>query len=377
MKKLQKLIHIALLLVFSFSCFGYDRFESSHTIKIAFAGPFTGAYGAYGTQLLSGAMQAANDINSQGGIKGVKIEIDPLDDQCNPDLALKIAQNIIDSKSYHAVIGHVCSAATLATSNLYAKANMLVITPTATNNKITERNISTLFRMVGTDQQQSVAAANFIANTLKSKRIAILHDQELYSKDLADLVSEQLLQLGTTPVLYQGVLRGTHNFTPIIKKLKALDADAVYFAGLYPEVSSLAKTLNILELQIPLITADAAAINKLITNVGNPKVANSILMTFADNPHSLVSSKTVISAMQKNHLETTGYALYAYATVQVIAKAIDSTNTTDSHTLANWLHHNEVETVLGKKSWATNGDINNSQFRVYALQAQNKLIAIN
>ena len=100
-------------------------------------------------------------------------------------------------------------------------------------------------------------------------------------------------------------------------------------------------------------------------------------MTFADNPHNLVSSKTIISTMQKNRLETTGYALYAYATVQVIAKAIDSTNTTDSHTLANWLHHNEVETVLGKKSLATNGDINNSQFRVYTLQAENKLIAIN
>lgn len=348
-----------------------------HTIKIAFAGPFTGAYGAYGTQLLSGAMQAAQDINAQGGLKGIKLEIIPVDDQCNPDLAVELATTIINSKSYHAIIGHVCSSATLATSNLYGKANMLMITPTSTNNKITERNIGTVFRISGTDQQQSIAAANFIAHSLKSKRIAILHDQELYSKDLADLVSEQLLQLGTTPVLYHGVPRGTCNFAPIIKKLKALNADAVYFAGLYPEVSALAKTLNVLELQIPLITADAVALNKFVNNVGSARVASSVMMTFADNPSSLLSSQTAIHAMHTNKLETTGYALYAYAAVQVIAAAIEHTNTTDGRTLANWLHQHEVATVLGNKSWATNGDIINSQFKIYSMLAENHLVAVS
>jgi ABC-type branched-chain amino acid transport systems, periplasmic component len=216
---LQKLIYITLLSI-CFNCLAYDTPTNTQTIKIAFAGPFTGAYGAYGTQLLSGAMQAANDINAHGGLKGVKLEIIPLDDQCNSDLAVKLATTIINSKSYHAIIGHTCSSATLATSNLYSLANMLMVTPTSTNNKITERNISTIFRISGTDQQQSIAAANFIAHSLKSKRIAILHDQELYSKDLADLVSEQLLHLGTTPVLYHGVPRGTCNFSPIIKNSK-------------------------------------------------------------------------------------------------------------------------------------------------------------
>jgi branched-chain amino acid transport system substrate-binding protein len=365
--ELRKITYLTLLLVAAFSCYG------EHTIRIAFAGPFTGTYSAYGTQLLSGAAQAVNDINSKGGLKGIKLEIIPVDDQCDPDLAVKQAASIVENKSYHAIIGHVCSAATLATGNIYAKANILVITPTSTNSKITERNISTIFRMTGTDQQQSATAANFIANTLKSKRIAILHDQELYSKDLADMVSEQLLQLGTTPVLYQGVTRGTCNFTPIIKKLKALNADAVYFAGLYPEVSALAKTLNVLELQIPLITADGIALNKFISNVGSPKIAGSVLMTFADNPRSIVSSQALINKMHNSHLETTGYALYAYAAVEVIAQAIDSTNTTDGRILASWLHQHEVNTVLGKKSWDTNGDIINSQFNIYTLTAENHL----
>lgn len=374
MQNYKILIYITMLIA-NLYCLPIAAKPSTHTIKIALVGPLSGTYGAYGTLLLSGAIQAANDLNANGGIKGVMLEIVPIDDQCNPDIAVKQAENIIQA-NYQAIIGHVCSAATLATSNIYARENILMITPTATNDKITQRNISTVFRMSGTDHEQSQTAAEFIAKILKSKKIAILHDNELYSKELADLVSENLSRLGTAPVLYQGVARGTRNFTPIIKKLKALDADGVYFAGLYPEVSALAKTMSILQLQIPIITADGVALNKFVQLVGGPQVASSVMMTFSDNPSNFVSSRTVINAMQENNLETTGYALYTYAAVQVIAKAIDSVNTTDGVTLANWLHQHEVDTVLGKKSWDTSGNIINTKFKMYSMRGENNLTAI-
>lgn len=363
--------------MFIFNSISYANDKPLPNIKLALVGPFNGAYSAYGTQILSGAMQAANDINASGGIKGLQIEIVPLDDQCNPDLAIKQAEEIVKSKNFNAVIGHVCSAATLAVSNIYARANILMITPTATNDKITSRGISTLFRISGTDQQQSSVAADFIAKNLKSKRVAILHDQDLYSKDLADNVSEKLLHLDVVPILYQGVARGTRNFTAVIKKLKALNADAIYFAGLYPEVGFLAKALNVLQLQIPLITGDGAAINKFISVVGGAANTNSIIITFSDNPQDLISSKTIINAMQKNKLETTGYVLYAYAAVQVIAKAIDSANTTDNVTLANWLHQHEIDTVLGKKSWDTSGNIIDGKFNACILQGENNLVSLS
>jgi Receptor family ligand binding region. len=139
----------------------------------------------------------------------------------------------------------------------------------------------------------------------------------------------------------------------------------------------LAKTLNVLELQIPLITADGVALNRFFNNVGSDRVASSVMMTFADSPSSLLSSQTVINSMHNNKLETTGYSLYAYAAVQVIAAAIEHTNTTDGRTLANWLHQHEVATVLGTKSWATNGDIINSPFKIYSMLAENHLVAVS
>ncbi len=348
----------------------------ANTIRIALVGPFSGAYAAYGNQLLTGASQAVNDLNLKWEPHGVKLEIIPIDDQCSPDLAIYQAEKIIAGQQYQAVIGHVCSAATLAAANSYAKANILLITPTATNPKITQRHLSTVFRMTGTDEQQSLAAAKFIANNLRSKRIAILHDDELYSKDLANLVSEQLVQLEKTPVLHQEIHRGKSNFTNLVNKLKNLQVDAVYFAGLYPEVSSLAKTLDSLQLQIPLITADGIALQKFVAATGDIKIAKSVLMTFGDDPKQMLSCQKTIQNMTKNKFESTGYALYAYAAVQTISQAFEKCNTTQGNTLAAWLHQHEVETVLGKKSWDSNGDIINSNFHIYSWSGIDKTDAI-
>lgn len=369
-----RLICVTILAWFSVAA---TAINNQPTLKFALIAPFSGPYAAYGTQLLSGATQAANDINKSGSLKDVQIDIVPIDDQCNPVHAVAAAENIIAEKEFTAVIGHACSAATLATSSIYAKANMLVITPTSTYPSITERKIATLFRISGNDIQQSATAANFIAHKLHSKRVAIIHDQDIFSKGLADLVSEKLVRLDTTPILYQAVPRGTKNFTALGKKLKKLDADAVYFAGLYPEVGALAQALKLLELQIPVITADGVALQKFVHGVGGPKIASTVLMTFGANANNLVSSKSAIHSMQNNHLETEGYALYAYAAVQVLEQALRAANNTDGALLAAWLHQHEVDTVLGKKSWDTNGDIIDHQFKIYAWNSENKLESIS
>ena len=122
-----------------------------------------------------------------------------------------------------------------------------------------------------------------------------------------------------------------------------------------------------------MISADGIALNKFINAAGGPKIANSILLTFGTDPNSLISSKNVIHAMQQEKLETTGYAVYAYASIEIIAKAIENANSTDGEILAHWLHHHEVDTVLGKKSWDTSGNINDGTFKVYTWKEASNL----
>lgn len=346
-------------------------------IRIGVMGPLSGDYAAYGMQVLSGAMQLADEVNANGGIHGLSVQVIPFDDQCNPDLAVRQALDIVRQYDLHAVIGPVCSAVALAVAPIYAQANILAITPSATNQEITQRNLSNIFRMSGTDIQQSEVAANFLIKQLKAKKIAILHDQDLYSKNLADRVAEHLTALDNPPSLYQACHRGTRNFTNIVKKLKTLQIDAIYFAGLYPETAALADTLHSLQLQIPILSADANATHKLLETTSSVKVAANIMFTFTANLTTNLATQKLIATLQQQQQDPVGYTLYAYAAMQAITTAIQQVNNTNSTMLSDWLHSHTVNTILGQKSWDTNGDINDHQFAVYSWNEQQQMIQIN
>jgi branched-chain amino acid transport system substrate-binding protein len=46
-----------------------------------------------------------------------------------------------------------------------------------------------------------------------------------------------------------------------------------------------------------------------------------------------------------------------------------ATNSTDLDKMADWLHNNSVNTVLGEKSWDSKGDLKVSDFVVYQWDA--------
>ena len=359
----QKRMCWAIFLLIYISCFSV--FAKGKTIKVALALPITGAYSAYGVQLLSGASQAVKDINQVGGILGNKLEIVPYDDRCQPNIAEALAHRLANDKNIHAVIGHACSAATLAAMDSYANKNKLLIVPTATNPKITQKSITTLFRLNGRDDRQGIVPADFMVNDLQSQRIAVLHSQEVYGKELSDCVIERLTELDRTPILYQAISQDTREFSTIISKFKELEVDAVFFASPYSEVGALAKAMYDSNLQIPLIAGDGIALKAFLVAARGRHPATGVMMSFGTDAKDLPENRHIVEEMRKAKLEVNGYSLYAYSAVQVIAAAMNATKSTNSNQLAKWLHHNEVNTVLGLKSWDTNGDVTNADFYMY------------
>src|SRR5260370_527472 len=62
-------------------------------IKIAVAGPITGANASFGAQLTQGVEQAVEDINKAGGILGQKVEVEPADDVSEPKQGVAVARS--------------------------------------------------------------------------------------------------------------------------------------------------------------------------------------------------------------------------------------------------------------------------------------------
>ena len=67
------------------------------------------------------------------------------------------------------VVGHFNSGVTMPASEVYAENGILMISPSATNPKITERNLWNTFRTCGRDDQQGMVAAAWIIKNMQGQ----------------------------------------------------------------------------------------------------------------------------------------------------------------------------------------------------------------
>src|SRR5215510_5144811 len=97
-------------------------------ISIAIAGPVTGSEAVSGRQMTDGAELAVADINAAGGLLGKRLKFTVNDDACDPKQARSVAEKLAGAKVPF-VVGHFCSAASIAASEVYADSNILQISP--------------------------------------------------------------------------------------------------------------------------------------------------------------------------------------------------------------------------------------------------------
>jgi len=337
--------------------------------KIGVAGPMTGSAASYGEEMRKGAQQAADDINAAGGINGKKVEIVFGDDACEPKQAVTVASRLIEKDKVNAVVGHFCSSSTIPASEVYAEADMLMITPSSTNPKVTDRKLAPIMRICGRDDQQGIVAGNYIASVLKAKRVAMIHDKDTYGQGLVDATKAQLAKLGTKEVLYEGLTRGEKDYNALVTKIKSSHADLIYFGGLSAEAGTLLRQIREQGLKTTFMSADGIVDAGFATAAGAKATLQGVLITFGDDPTTIPAGKTVVEKLRKAGFEPAGYTMYTYAAVQAAAAALKNANSSSGAAMAKWLKANPVETVMGKKSWDSNGDLTVADYVVYQYKA--------
>lgn len=334
-------------------------------VKIAIAGPHTGPNAAFGEQFWRGATQAAKDINAKGGVSGQQIVLVKADDACEPKQAVAVANRLVDQDKVAAVVGHFCSESTMPASEVYADANILMITPASTNPAITERKMKSVMRMCGRDDQQGLVAADFIVKNLKAKRIAIVHDKTTYGRGLAESFKRNIEKLGQKEVLFEGITRGEKDFNALVTKIKAANADLVYYGGVHSEAGLIVQQMRKQGLKSQFFSGDGIISSDFVSAAGGKQNTVGVMATFGPDPRVLPQSKPVVEAFKKIGYEPEGYTLYSYATVEAVAQALAGAKTTSGKDLAAWLEKNGANTIMGKKEWDAKGDLKVADYVPY------------
>lgn len=360
--KLQAQTIFLSLSVATAAVFSIAAHASAEDIRIAVAGPMTGATAAVGEQMKNGAQAAVDAINSAGGLLGEKIILEVADDACDPKQAVAVA-NRLASEEVGLVVGHYCSSSSIPASDVYAEANIIQISPGSTNPTFTERGLSNVFRVCGRDDQQGAVAAEYILAHYKDKKIAILDDNSTAGKGVADVVNSKLEAAGIKLVGRQSYVPGEKDYTAVAALLKNMGAEVVYIGGYYTEVGLIKRQSAGIGHDLIVVSADPLMTDEYWTITG--PAGNGTIFTFMPDATKNAAAAAVVGKLQAAGLKPEGFTLYAYAAVQAWAAAVEKSGSIATKDVKAALKSNEASTVIGPVRFDGKGDNLAPGFVVY------------
>lgn len=332
-------------------------------VKIAMVIPATGPVTQYGDMIKEGVNTAVEQANAAGGINGKKIELVTVDDACEPKQGPVAANRVINDK-IHYVVGPVCSGAAIAAAPIYNNEGVVVVTPSATSPALTEgKNYNFIFRTIGRDDQQGPAAAKFIAEKVKPKKVAILHDKQSYGQGIAASVRDDLKKAGINVALFEGINAGDSDYSAVITKLKSAGIDFVYYGGYHPEMGLLLRQAGEQGLKVKMMGPEGVG-NPEVNAIAGPAVEGMLLTLPADfstNP----KNAAIVKAFKDKKRDAGGaFQMTSYAAAQVIIDSIKAVGDNPTK-VAEHMHKATFETSLGPISWNKSGDLKSFDFQIF------------
>ncbi|NVZ18045.1 branched-chain amino acid ABC transporter substrate-binding protein [Pseudomonas costantinii] len=336
---------------------------AADTIKIGIAGPKTGPVTQYGDMQFMGAKQAIADINAKGGVDGKMLEAKEYDDACDPKQAVAVANKVVND-GVKFVVGHLCSSSTQPASDIYEDEGVIMITPAATSPEITARGYKLVFRTIGLDSAQGPAAGNYIADHVKPKVVAVIHDKQQYGEGIATAVKQTLEKKGVKVALFEGINAGDKDFGSLIQKLKQANVDFVYYGGYHPELGLILRQAKEKGVNAKFMGPEGVG-NDSISQIAQG-ASEGLLVTLPKSFDTDPANKAIVEEFAKNKQDPTGpFVFPAYSAVEVIAGGIAAAKSEDTAKVAAAIHAGTFKTPTGDLSFDAKGDLKDFKFVVY------------
>src|SRR5262249_52783726 len=133
---------------------------------------------------------------------------------------------------------------------------VVMISNAATNPKLTELGVTTVFRVVGRDDQQGAFAAAYLGTTWRGKPIGIVHDGQAYGKGLAEEVRKGLEQRGVRAALFTAIEPGLTDYGPLVAELQSRGIAVLHYSGYAPEAGLILRQARAAGLELQLVCGD-------------------------------------------------------------------------------------------------------------------------
>jgi branched-chain amino acid transport system substrate-binding protein len=341
-------------------------------LTVYVAVPLSGWQADGGQTVVGGARLAAEQLNKAGGLLGYRVNIVPIDDEADSDVAAQVAQTVAQAvqsgERVLGVIGHYNSGQSAAALQTYKDLPIIVITPTASDPSLTQSGYSNFFRVNATDAAQGPYDAAYLVNTLGAKRVAVVYAQNDYGVALQQQMVAALEKLGAPAVAVLGIAEAAPSYAEIMPGLLQSQPDAVFLAGYETEGYVVVPELREAGYTGTILCSDGCLPYDFV-DVSGP-AAEGVYVSAIAADSKAVADQAWTQAYRKLETRNPGtHSAVGYSALMVMAEGAKKAKSLDATAIAAALHQLDFATLIGPVRYDAYGDL--VEQRVFMFRVQN------
>jgi ABC-type branched-subunit amino acid transport system substrate-binding protein len=336
--------------------------ESAKPLVIGASLPLTGDFAQPGGAAKRGYEVWQDMVNGKGGVLGRQVQLKILDDASNQNTVVSDYNRLITRDKVDLLLGTFSSLLNLPASAVAERNRMLYVEPAGGSPKMFERNFHYLFFA-----QQATAPhqADVFVDWVKSlppdqrpKTAAYPTQDDPFARPVIETMQADLAKLGVKTVYSTVYPPDATNFDTIANAIKARNPDLVAQGAVFEDGVGLVRSLIKVGFSPKTLFQTSAPSNsdEYAKGVGEANTAG-VFYTVSWSPEAdYPLNKEFVEAYQKKFNKVPEEdAADAFAAAQVLQAAVEAVKEIDQTKLADWLHANEVNTILGPLRWDATG----------------------
>ena len=328
--------------------------------KILFGNPIalSGMYsaGAMMSQIRAYDMWV-EEINAKGGIyvkeygKKIPVEIIRYDDKSDVGTAVKLTEKLILDDKVHFILPPWGTAAHFAIAPVITKHKYPVVGITVSSVKLKEMapKVPYMFILLNQPEEQGQALVDICVEQ-GVKSAAVIHHTDLHGIECAGAVLPQLAVSGVDVALYKTYPLGTKDLSPLLKKVKAANVDALIGFSYPPGTFLMTGQMMAIGLNPKLFYTTVGVAYPSYRDKFSPKTVEGIMGAGTWNPKLPYPG---VKEWYDRYVKRWGEepdrwgTAGGYATVQIMQKAIETAGSLDPKKIRDIIASQKFDTALG------------------------------
>ncbi len=297
----------------------------------------TGPGAALGEQERNTLKMQQDLINAAGGVLGRPLEIVIEDDKSDPKEAVTAANKLLQQDKAVALIASTISSSTLAVKEIAAQKGVPQMAMAAANDITDKPPFEWIWRTPQKDALAVERALGYIANTLKLKKIAVLHDENAFGSSGNAEIAKQAPSFGLEVVATESYKTNDTDMTAQLTKIKGSDPEVLIVWGTNPGPALVAKNMKQLGMTIPYVGSHGIANQTFIKLAGDaaegvvfPAGRLLVPSSITDPSQKAVTDKFISDYQAAYGSPPNPFAGYAFEAITILADAIKRAGSTDA-----------------------------------------------